>query len=353
MPKNTKTEIKCGMRYLNYIFIGLLMGVSAFAEQKDLKTKKSSFSSSDIDIFRVLGEIGNADSQLIMGQVFRDGLGVPKNNKEAFRWFSMAADQGDSVSQYNFGLFGLSRNMMAPDVAVGWLTKAASGGHVGAQSVLGDIYFNGKFSVQINNRKAVQWFNKAATQRDTFSMVALGYMHLKGVGVPKDTAKSFEFYMRAARMGDADAQHAIASAYRKGTGVKQGLDKSINWERQSAEQGHAIAQFYLGVAHERGLGVMVDIEEAAKWYLKAAEKGIPPAQLNIGNMYFTGTGVAKDKLQSYMWYFIALNQDDEAIKKQVRESMNHTKGEMTQAMIQKAREMAHVWLQKKKGDHRP
>ena len=159
--------------------------------------------------------------------------------------------------------------------------------------------------------------------------------------------------MRAAREGDADAQHAVASAYRKGSGVKQGLDKSIDWERKAAEQGHAIAQFYLGVAHERGLGVMMDIKEAAKWYLRAAEKGIPPAQLNIGNMYFTGTGVTEDKLKSYMWYFIALSQGDEAIKKQVRESMAQIKSEMTQATIQKAKDMANIWLKNKGGGHRP
>ena len=121
----------------------------------------------------------------------------------------------------------------------------------------------------------------------------------------------------------------------------------------NSKKGEPTAQFNIGSGYRFGLGFNQNNEEAAKWYLKAAEKGIPPAQLNIGNMYFMGTGVAGDKLKSYMWYFIALSQGDEAIKKQVRESMTQIKSEMTQATIQKAEDMANIWLKNKEGDHRP
>ena len=44
--------------------------------------------------FRKAAEQGDADSQLDLGWMYLDGLGVPKDEKEAAKWFQKAADQG-------------------------------------------------------------------------------------------------------------------------------------------------------------------------------------------------------------------------------------------------------------------
>ena len=38
-----------------------------------------------------------------LGILYRDGLGVPKDEFEAVRWFRLAADQGDASAQVNLG----------------------------------------------------------------------------------------------------------------------------------------------------------------------------------------------------------------------------------------------------------
>ena len=44
-------------------------------------------------------EQGNAVAQLLLGFMYRDGLGVIENDEEAVRWFGLAAEQGNASAQ--------------------------------------------------------------------------------------------------------------------------------------------------------------------------------------------------------------------------------------------------------------
>ena len=47
---------------------------------------------------------GDAEAQYKLGLIYRNGQGVPQDNKEAARWYGLAADQGYALGQYNLGL---------------------------------------------------------------------------------------------------------------------------------------------------------------------------------------------------------------------------------------------------------
>tara|TARA_B110000977_G_scaffold170989_1_gene222165 strand:- start:23 stop:295 length:273 start_codon:yes stop_codon:yes gene_type:complete len=53
---------------------------------------------------QVLAEQGNARAQYFLGLMYNEGKGVPKDQKEAFKWYRLAADQGDASAQYNLAL---------------------------------------------------------------------------------------------------------------------------------------------------------------------------------------------------------------------------------------------------------
>ena len=44
---------------------------------------------------KILAENGNTNAQNILGNMYFDGDGVERNYKESFKWYKMAADQGD------------------------------------------------------------------------------------------------------------------------------------------------------------------------------------------------------------------------------------------------------------------
>ena len=47
--------------------------------------------------------VGHAGAQFNLGQMYRDGQGVPRNPENAVEWYRKAAEQGLAVGQFNLG----------------------------------------------------------------------------------------------------------------------------------------------------------------------------------------------------------------------------------------------------------
>ena len=89
---------------------------------------------------------GNAGAQHNLGQIYRRGQGVPKNDKTAAKWYRLAADQGNAYAQNNLGVMykdgkGVSRNY---DTALKWYRLAADQENALAQHNLALMYKDGK-----------------------------------------------------------------------------------------------------------------------------------------------------------------------------------------------------------------
>ncbi len=95
-----------------------------------------------LEEFKPLAEQGDAMAQYYLGFMYFEGLGVPKNDAEAVKWYRKAADQGIARAQYELGLMyfrglGVPRDRAE---AYFWWTLAAARGY----------------------RKASEWLKKAA-----------------------------------------------------------------------------------------------------------------------------------------------------------------------------------------------
>ncbi len=55
--------------------------------------------------FRPLAERGHQDAQFALGEMYRNGAGVPQDDAQAFAWFRRAAEAGHTESQTVVGLF--------------------------------------------------------------------------------------------------------------------------------------------------------------------------------------------------------------------------------------------------------
>ena len=80
-------------------------------------------------------EQGDAIAQFILGQMYRNGRGVPKDDKTALKWYTLAAEQGIARAQYNLGLMYLRGHGVPQNykTAVKWWTRAAEQGNPRAQ----------------------------------------------------------------------------------------------------------------------------------------------------------------------------------------------------------------------------
>ena len=110
-------------------------------------------------------EQGDAESQLQLGMRYAAGDGVIQNDKEAARWFELAAKQGLAEAQYQYGLALLQGRGVVQDykAAFSWIEKPAKRGYAKAQYSLGELYRYGT-GTAIDKARAYLWFNLAAAQ---------------------------------------------------------------------------------------------------------------------------------------------------------------------------------------------
>ena len=62
-----------------------------------------------------LAEQGDADAQVLLGEMYDKGQGVPQDYKESIKWYRLSAEQGDAIAQYNLGvMYGKGHGERSP-----------------------------------------------------------------------------------------------------------------------------------------------------------------------------------------------------------------------------------------------
>tara|TARA_R110000823_G_scaffold232336_2_gene358894 strand:+ start:3966 stop:4508 length:543 start_codon:yes stop_codon:yes gene_type:complete len=135
----------------------LLFPVLSFGSEEDNRYFKEK---------QVLAEQGEANAQYLLGAMYSLGKGVPKDYKEAVKWYRKAADQGLADAQSN----------------------------------LGTMYEHGK-GVPEDDKEAVKWYRLAADQGNADAQGNLALKYVYGEGVPKDNVLAYMWYNIAGANG--------------------------------------------------------------------------------------------------------------------------------------------------------
>jgi TPR repeat protein/serine/threonine protein kinase len=133
------------------------------------------------------------------------------DREQAVRLYRLAADMGLPIAQYNLGDAyrrgaGVKRNEAT---AVQWYSRAAAAELPDALLALGLLYTRGGAGVPQNDAEAARWYARAA-----------------------------ERYRSAAIHGDARAQYYLGQLYHRGLGVAADKIEAARWYRKAANQGH-------------------------------------------------------------------------------------------------------------------
>jgi uncharacterized protein len=143
--------------------VGALVGVTAWLALEQPTVAPSTQTTDSLPHTRAAA--GDADAQLKLGLRYAEGDGVIQNDKEATRWFALAAEQGLTEAQYQYGLALLKGRGVVQDyhAAFIWIEKAAKRGHANAQYSLGELHRFGT-GTPLDKPRAYLWFNLAAAQ---------------------------------------------------------------------------------------------------------------------------------------------------------------------------------------------
>ena len=124
------------------------------------------------------------------------------------------AEAGDAEAQFALSMYYYCGDRMPNGVtqdykeAVKWLTKSAEQGNAYAQMMLGSCYVEGN-GITKNEKEAVKWFTKSAEQGNVLGQTALGACYHDGAGVTQDYKEAVKWWTKAAEQGGEDAKKAL------------------------------------------------------------------------------------------------------------------------------------------------
>jgi uncharacterized protein len=148
------------------------------------------------------------------------------------------------------------------------LLRAAEAGNADAQFVLAYTYYHGG-----SPEVALGWLKKAAERKHPKAWRLLGDFHAKGL-VAKgkvDHREAAACYQRAAALGDAAGMGKLSECYFEGQGVGRSTYAGVKWLRAAAEAGDRGAARLLSMRLSEGDDVPRDPAEAYLWLIVAAE----------------------------------------------------------------------------------
>ena len=178
------------------------------------------------------------------------------------------------------------------------------------QIAIADRYLKGDI-FEKSEKKAFDWYMKAANQNNGQGLYKVAYCYQKGLGVGQDKAKAVEYYEKAANASNDDAISAVTKMYVNGEGIPKNMSRALYWQERLAFKNNKEAQQFVlanqSIEHERYELSPSSLREAAinnhkmnnyKWaefcIKRAIELGDEKAKLHYGLWLGSGDGVDKD-----------------------------------------------------------
>src|SRR5690242_1894472 len=148
-----------------------------------------------VAIWRPLAEKGDADAEFNLGQTYRLGRGVPTNLAAAKTWFERAASQGHVDAETTLGLLLFQNGDQAEGLK--WLKKAADQGEPRALLVYGTALVNGDSVTQdpslgyaFVSRAAAQGLQPAKDTLEQLDQILPIADRKRGVAIARELAKA-------------------------------------------------------------------------------------------------------------------------------------------------------------------
>ncbi|CAG8436219.1 7103_t:CDS:2 [Funneliformis caledonium] len=183
----------------------------------------------------------------------------------------------------------------------------------------GETYLFGRAGEPKDEKKAFEFFQRAASLKHPESQGVMAFCYEFGLGIEKDFKQAELHYIPAAELGNGLAQARLAFLRKYGRPsvhidraeaemwqqkVKDQGKTAIAWlfYAASAAQNHARAQDKLGVCLQLGIGCEKDEETAFQNFLKAAEQDHLTAMYHLANALEKGIGCDANLEGATHWF---------------------------------------------------
>ena len=189
MPVNCKYLVAAA------ILIATSAQISAQSVRAGIEAWQRADYAGAVAIWRPLAEKGDADAEFNLAQAYRLGRGVPTNLAAAKTWFERAASQGHVDAETTLGLLLFQNGDQAEGLK--WLKKAADQGEPRALLVYGTALVNGDSVTQdpvlgyaLVSRAAAQGLQPAKDTLEQLDQILPIADRKRGTAIAHDLAKA-------------------------------------------------------------------------------------------------------------------------------------------------------------------
>lgn len=188
-----------------------------------------------IEYYQLAADADIAEAYQNLGVAYRYGKGVPQDSQKALEMTKKAVDRGSQLAIYN--LSGIYSSIGKREEANSLLRKAAELNVVPAQADLaGKLAESAK--TEAEKQEAKQWLEKALAQNDPYAYTVAGVLYSEKNNVfPINEKKAYEYYKKAAELGEEKSQTILASWYWEGRYVPKDEITAVEWFERAANNG--------------------------------------------------------------------------------------------------------------------
>lgn len=236
-----------------------------------------------LNLAKPLAENGDPAAQTLVAEIYARGLGVPRNDELAAKWYVAAAAQGVPEAQFQYALLLLDGTHVAKnaEMAVDLMGKAAVAGNRLAQFNYAQMLLE-RMPGDRGLTEAAPWFERAARQNLPDAQYAMAQFYAQGAGgKPRDEEIARTWLERAAAGGYDTAQLDLGTWLVEGRGGERKPEIGFAWLRTAAIGGNVAAQNRVAKLYRLGIGTEGDSIEAAAWYILARRAGLYDREMNI------------------------------------------------------------------------
>jgi TPR repeat protein len=222
------------------------------------------------------------DLYLMLGSMYMEGDGIPKNEKTGEKYFKLSAEHDKveaMVILMNHFLDGTEDSDLNELEAMKWAKKAAAHGSIEAIRFLGSNYYS-----EGDYDNAAAYLSQTAEAGDVHSLLLYGYMFQEGEGVEKNEREAAKFYRKGAEENDPACMTNLANLYVNGTGVPVDYKKALDYYLRASEQEFGAANYMLGILYKNGTGVEKNKALAKKYLQLAVAQEFEAAQAELDSL---------------------------------------------------------------------
>lgn len=257
--------------------------------------------------YNLLAENGMAAGQLKMGIAYELGGGtLQADTAKALEYYHMAADQGNGEAMCYIGDFYRTGEFLPKDQqqAFSYYSQAHMAGEELGTFCVGRSYLEG-CGVEIDTVAAVTYLKSAAMRGigDAGYQVAEIYNYGKG-GITADADSALLYYIKGHEGGNGDASYVIGRQLLR----EENYGIAVEYLYAGAKRQNVDAINTFAVCLQQGIGIDADPKEAYGLFEYAAkEYKSPAAYTQMGIACLQGNGCPEDEVLGRAYFDTAAN----------------------------------------------